>query len=205
MRVKLQVVAWLILIPVTALFADQWYSPSPQGFYSANSQYFFETIPYGSSLGAWAIYSVSDPDSCVGSLFELSNDGEYHKVWSRKLVNEVFPCGVALTNDGKYVVTFDGWYGRGYESETVIIYGKDSRLIRQIGLNEIVPDSVVDQMIHTITMIFWGGFSNFDYEKEQLVLNIALWGEVRIDLSSGMILSREEGDVIEKADELKEE
>jgi hypothetical protein len=169
-----------IMLSASVLVADQWFPPSIDGYYSENEEYFFEVIPH---------YLV-DPR---GKLYEKGKDGEYHHVWTTRLVNSISPVSARLTNDGRYVVTFDNWAGVGYGDDVVVIYGPDGSMIEKFSLYDLAPSEVISEMGRTVSStIFWGGFDCFDEEAGHLVLGISGWGEVRIVLATGKIIPRKD-------------
>jgi uncharacterized protein (DUF2141 family) len=60
-------------------------------------------------------------------------------LWSVKLVNQVSPTEVLLTDDGQYAVTLDNWHSVGYGEDVLVFYGR-AGLIRKYSLETALAD-----------------------------------------------------------------
>jgi hypothetical protein len=92
---------------------------------------------------------------CHAKLFKkLNNSGLPELIWEKVLVNQIAPCEAMITNDGKYVITFDDWYNRGYGENVMVVYGENGELLKKYKLNEITNFSEV-QLNVSKTSIWW--------------------------------------------------
>lgn len=75
-------------------------------------------------------------------------------IWKKDLVNPVAPYEAMITNDGKYVITFDDWYNVGYGENVMVVYGENGEILKKYGLNEITHLNK-NQLSVSVTSIWW--------------------------------------------------
>jgi hypothetical protein len=196
------------------ILADQWRLPEPKKYYSTNRDYYVEIIPtkLESQLKYFEDKSRKETppgakkgekdNYCKGTLYKRTESGEYQKVWSVALSNEVAPVNALVSNDGQYLVTFDNWHLMGYGDNVVVIYGQDGKLIRKMSLEDIFSKAEIMRLPRSVSSIYWGGKHFIDEESSQLVLKVvARWSgslneepelkDIRIDLRTGHIIQKE--------------
>jgi len=206
----------ITLILLTFIFAftakaDSWSLPQEKTICSENNKFCFKVIP--KKLGSQLDYFKDKVDGkenagadkkakenyCKGIFYVRDEKGNLREQWKTKLVNEVSPVNVLVSNQGDYVVTFDNWHGVGYGDDVVVIYdASKGSLIRSFGLSEFLTDSDIESLPTSTSSIWWGGNHWIDKEKGQLVLQVtkgkksfennADYFEIGVELSTGKIL-----------------
>jgi hypothetical protein len=209
-RVKLTfLMAVVVLISGLPAFADSWALPEPKKYYSENKRYYIEVIPrkiesplkyfedkVAKKDPAGSKQGVKD-NYCKGIFYKQNEDGKYEKVWERRLSNDVAPVSALVSDSGEYTVTFDNWHSVGYGDNVVVIYGRGGKLIKKMGLSEIV--SANTHLPRSVSSIWWGGKHYVDEKSLQLVLKVvSKWDssvddepeykDVRVDLRSGELI-----------------
>lgn len=204
----------LLVLPfclTIAAQADSWALPKEETVCSKNNKYCLKVIP--KKLESQLSYfkdKVEGTDNagadkkakknyCRGIFYSRNSSGGLRKLWEAKLVNEVSPVTVLVSDQGDYVVTFDNWHGVGYGDDAVTIYAAtDGRLIRKFGLSDFLTESDIYELPASTSSIHWGGTHRVDEVKNQLVLQVtkgrrsfekeAEFFEIRAELSTGKIL-----------------
>lgn len=97
------------------------------------------------------------PRQAQGRLERLNSDGVWRPVWDRPLVNDVAPVNALVADGGDHVVTFDNWHSVGWGDDVVVIYGPNGDLIRSLSLADILPESYIEALPHSVSSIWWGG------------------------------------------------
>jgi hypothetical protein len=75
-------------------------------------------------------------------------------IWEKELTNPTAPYEAIITNDGKYVITFDDWYKLGHGENVMVVYNENGELIKKHRLFEITK-SPISQLKNTVTSIWW--------------------------------------------------
>jgi hypothetical protein len=150
----------------TAAVADTWSEPKVAVTASANGAYrltvtprtisdqidFFEDKVAGREPAGQA---DGQPGTATARLERRTSDGNWSLVWDRPLVNDVAPVSALVSDDGRYVVTFDNWHSVGYGDDVVAIYGGDGTLIRAMALTDILPSYFLDGFSRTVSSLHW--------------------------------------------------
>jgi hypothetical protein len=92
---------------------------------------------------------------CHAKLFKKTgNLGHPKLIWEKELINPIAPYEAMITNDGKYVITFDDWYELGQGENVMVVYGEKGDLLKKHQLNEItnLPKS---RLSVSVTSIWW--------------------------------------------------
>ncbi len=191
--------------------ADSWSLPKEETVCSKNNKYCLKVIP--KKLESQLSYfedkvngnenagadKKSKKNYCRGIFYSRNAGGGLRKLWETKLVNEVSPVTILVSDQGDYVVTFDNWHGVGYGDDVVAIYDASAgTLINKFGLSAFLTNSDIDNLPASVSSIWWGGEHSIDIEKRQLVLQVSMgkrkfekdadFFEVRAELSTGRIL-----------------
>ena len=132
---------------------------------------------------------------------ERKVDGKWTTVWTQPLVNEVAPVAALVSDDGAHVVTFDNWGSTGYGDDVVVIYAADGRVVRAMGLRQIVPEIFVEALPRTVSSLQWRGDSRFAPDGRNLLVAVVVPDDdaplgrdratidIRIDLATGAVTS----------------
>ncbi|MDR6848744.1 hypothetical protein [Sphingomonas sp. BE137] len=118
-------------------------------------------------------------------------------VWERPIVNDVAPVSALIRDDGNYAVTFDDWHGLGYGPNVVVIYGAGGKLVRALGLSDIVPADYIKALPHSVSSIHWRGDPRFSADGQSIVIPVVIPSEsfasnpamidVAVELASGKV------------------
>jgi hypothetical protein len=205
-------IAGTVLTCGLMVFADSWPLPTPQKYYSENKRYYIEVIPrvlesdlkYFEDKVAKKEPAGSKPgvkdNYCKGIFYKQEEGGKYLKVWGIRLSNDVAPTVALVSDSGEYVVTFDNWHSVGFGDNVVVIYGQGGRIIKKMGLSDIVPPNA--RLPRSASSIWWGGKHYIDEQKLQLVLKVlSRWSlepddkpeykDVRVDLRTGELIKED--------------
>lgn len=110
---------------------------------------------------------------CHAKLYKKTRDlGLPELIWEKDLVNPVAPYEAIITNDGKYVITFDDWYQLGYGDNVMVVYGEKGNLLKQYKLQEIT-NLEKDKLPISVTSIWWYfGHETYSIEPEKVKILI---------------------------------
>ena len=208
--------SFLLFFLLASLFAisakaDSWALPKEETVCSKNNKYCFKVIP--KKLESQLSYFQDKVDGkenagankkikenySKGIYYVRDETGILRERWRTKLVNEVAPVDVLVSDRGDYVVTFDNWHSVGYGDNVVVIYeASKGALIKKLGLSDFLTDSDIENLPRSISSIWWGENHSIDKEKKQLLLEVtkgkrsfaenADYFTVRIELSTGKVL-----------------
>lgn len=202
---------FLLLVFLSLLFsntalADSWALPNEKEYCSENNKFCFKVIPkklesqlnYFKDRVAGKENAGADKNTkenyCKGEFFERNEKGKLIKKWSKKLVNEVSPVSAIISNDGKYIVTFDNWHNVGYGDHVVAIYSSQGEVIKKFGLDYFLTKDDISQLPTSVSSIWWHGRHWIDEKKKELVLEVVesekdkKYFQLRFDLSNGKLL-----------------
>ena len=168
MRTCLLALLALCISPLvsTAAVADSWGEPGVEVTPSANGAYrltvtprsilnqleFFEDKVAGREPAG---QTPDEPATATARLERRESDGRWSVVWDRPLVNDVAPVSALVSDDGRYVVTFDNWHSVGFGDDVVVIYGSDGALIRSMALTDILPNYFMDGFPRSVSSLHW--------------------------------------------------
>lgn len=196
----------LLLLFVTNSFADSWALPTEKTYCSENKKFCFKVVP--KKLESQLSYFQDKVDGkenaganktqkenyCKGEFLAQNSKGKLEKKWTTKLVNEVSPVHTIISNDGKYIVTFDNWHSVGYGDNVVAIYSSEGKIIKNFGLNYFLTPNEVSNLPMSVSSIWWYGKRWIDENKKELVLEVVeseaakKYFQVRFNLSDGKFL-----------------
>ncbi len=171
---------WAFLLAMLAVVAwgDSWRIAKKSKTFSANRQFRVEVIAAKravlSARGALGLYK--------------------HKA-SFPLLNDYMPYWVIVSDDGRYLVTFDEAGALGYGDTVVAIYRTNGALIRRFSLEQLLTPDDIGTLPKSVSSIWWCG-KHYLNNRGQLVLRVvsngrsswdgdATFHELRINLESG--------------------
>ena len=116
--------------------------------------------PDGSALvritpGRWG-----DANPLPASATVLSFDhatGDYRKVATFALRNPVAPHTAVITNQGRFIVTFDDWAGVGRTPNVVVVYRGTGEVVRAWSLADILSEAERKRLISSTSSTWWRG------------------------------------------------
>jgi len=147
------------------MLADESRIPLPHDYYSADSNHFLRVVPLSipAKYYQWqqakpkrkARFSPQDTlvVACHAILYQRTPNGP-HIVWKQDLINQVAPTTVLVSNDGRYVVTFDNWSSMGYGVDVMVVYDHQGYLLKRYNLEQISPFPI-NLYDRTISSIWW--------------------------------------------------
>jgi hypothetical protein len=121
---KLYLILLATIFSYNILLGDTWGPPKSKYAYTSNNQiYKFVVKTNRNSEG-----------KCLGILkkerFLIDKT-----IWEKNLVNNKCPLEAMVTNNGKYVITFDDWHGAG--KHPIVIYDENGKLIKEHSLESL--------------------------------------------------------------------
>jgi hypothetical protein len=168
--------------------ADEWMWPTPQVFSASSGSYALRTLPPPPSK---SLPGPSPFGRAQAVLFKPGADGKDVAIWKRELVNT--PYRAVVSDDGKFVVTFDTW-GRVGFAHSLVIYGEQGRLIADYELDALFPrDEITERVPHSTSSRWWhrDSITTFTEPGDELVVTLK-WGRVlRVALATGKVIARE--------------
>jgi hypothetical protein len=191
--------------------ADSWRLPTRKTFYSKNRRFAVTIVPkqLAGQLEYFADKTQERPDAGAAEgvpnnwprafIYSVHPNGKFNLVTVFKLVNEVAPVTALVSDDGRYLATFDNWHSRGYGNDTIVIYRTDGTLIRSLSLQDVLTTNDIVVLPRSTSSIHWGEEHYIDEGNQQLlVLRIQRCtnygpcseksGEVAIHLADGTLL-----------------
>lgn len=171
-------------------YADSWLPPVTTTYVSKQGQYRVVVVPrniqsplryFESKVGNLPISVTAGP---IGRL-ERFNEGRWQSVWLRGLINEVAPAEAIVSDDGRYVVTFDNWYSVGRGDHVLVIYAADGALVRSMRLDEIIPAYYIDALSSSVSSTYWKVAEPRFVAPSELELTMATLGADGIKRDNG--------------------
>ena len=98
--------------------ADQWMAPRGFERRSANGEFVARVTPSNQEERRKAGEAVRRAECVVSKAGAAAGE----VLWKVVLSNEVSPTDVMVSDDGRYVVTFDNWYGAGKGQDVLAFY-----------------------------------------------------------------------------------
>ena len=166
------------------VFADSWALPEEKVYESKNGQYKLTVQPreLSNQLNYFedAVDGNENPgqakgkrDKCIGIL-EKKTENSYKKKWEKELANDVSPVSALVSDNGKYVVTFDNWHHVGRGENVVVIYNQNGNLIKTYRLDEFISRTETIRLTNSVSSTWWGQDHELDEENDFLVLKLTI-------------------------------
>ena len=190
--------------------ADSWRLPTRKTFYSKNRRFAVAIVPkqLAGQLEYFEDKVQERPDAGAAEgvpnnwprafVYSVHPNNELNLVTEFKLVNEVAPVTALVSDDGRYLATFDNWHSLGYGDDTIVIYRTDGALVRSLSLEDVLTTNDIEVLPRSISSIHWGGEHYIDEGNQLLVLRIQRCtgfdrcleksAEVAIHLADGALL-----------------
>ena len=157
-------------------YADTWGNPEIRNYYCSNGKYYVKVYPLKTPAKyyKWMQTSVRrkrkfNPSDtllvpCFAKLYKVKVDRD-SLIWERQLSNRVAPQTAILSNDGRFLVTFDNWGSLGFGTDVMAYYNDKGELIKKHSLEDISPFPI-NNYKRTISSILWKcGTSFIDNER----------------------------------------
>lgn len=170
------------LLMVTSPRADSWSLPDISTHTSADGRYRFTVTPRALS-GQYEYFSdkvegklksgalAGGNESARGQLQRRSGS-KWKDEWEKELLNDVAPVDVLVSKSG-HVVTFDNWHTMGYGDDVIVVYDASGALVCSLGLHDLLPAEVVDNLPRSVSSIRWRKGERFSDDQRLLTITIA--------------------------------
>lgn len=159
---------WLTSILIFGSFvvmADSWAPPRTKDYYSKDKTYFVRIVPRTVPVKFWKWMNAKPRQKrrftpvdttiipCHAIMYKKTKMGD-SLVWKKNLINEVAPVSAFVSNDGKYIVTFDNWHSMGYGVDVMVYYDNQGSLIKRHMLEDISPFPINTYSM-SVSSIWW--------------------------------------------------
>lgn len=190
--------------------ADSWALPEVTVYLSADGNHRFIVYPrdLSSQLEYFseAVKGKDNPgqqrggnQNAGGVLEKKNSSGQWQKIWSNSLSNDVSPVSAMVTNSGRYVVTFDNWQTVGYGNDVIVIYDGKGELVRNFALTDLISKVHMNSLPRSVSSLNWAGKHEFSDDENELTLKILIpqvsqeaakeYLTINLNMGNGKILS----------------
>lgn len=212
MRLQIAIVFATVISSSTSLQvaparADSWRLPVPKFYFSQGGGIGVRIVPRGvaSQLDYFTDLSEGRPDPGLpensittapqAEIYRDTGYGSYRLESSFQLLNLVSPVSALLSDDGRYLVTFDNWHSVGRGDHVVVVYETDGTIVRSMRLSDLLTEQDISGLSNTVSSTHWSGEHYID--SGDLVLRIATcalgepecsnrYADLRISLATGL-------------------
>jgi hypothetical protein len=134
--------------------------------------------------------AVGGQSRCFGILEKRTKGSAFEMVWSRPLLNDVAPVVAIVSDDGKFVATFDNWHSTGYGPHALVIYGPAGDPVKKLGLLEFLQEPEIEKLRRSVSSVSWYGDAVFEHDKDASVLRVGVdpVGRINLDAVTGALL-----------------
>jgi hypothetical protein len=143
---KLSLLLYLVMVFGIAR-GDTWPAAELKIVTSSDGSALLRITPAGSS-GSHAVAIVMRFDKATR---------EYRKVAEFKLRNPWAPHQAVITNDARFVVTFDDWGEIGRTENVVVVYRGSGQAIKAWGLSDIFSEEEIKTFRSSVSSTWWRG------------------------------------------------
>lgn len=148
MRTPLAVAALAFVIAACSR-ADSWIAPTLKVVASPDGTALLRIVPGRSDQERGrAIATVLKYDA---------SSGGYEKAVEFRLRNPSSPHAAVITNDARFIVTFDDWAGIGRTENVVVVYRGTGEFVRAWALSDIFTDDERKRFISSTSSTWWRG------------------------------------------------
>lgn len=171
-----------LCLTATAAVADSWFPPRPQTFSSREGTYRLTIFPR-EFTGTFAFFSdkvegkspaAQTPGGqtrCEATLERLEGN-QYRVLWRKALINDVSPLEALVSDKDGAFITFDNWHFKGMGDDTVVVYGGDGELRKQLSLGAILTPREFERLPRSVSSIWWSGPHQLAYDEETVEIKI---------------------------------
>lgn len=176
LKIKTVILILFTLLLTNQVLADSWASPEIKEYFNADRTFYVRIYPrnvpekYFNWLAALPKrkkkFHPSDTiiTPCFARMYKVTN-GKDSLIWEQQLINRIAPVTAMVSNDGKYLVTFDNWLSTGYGCNLMVCYNEKGELIKRHKLEDISPFPINTYSI-SISSINWNcGLRFIDNER----------------------------------------
>jgi len=162
---KKYIIIILTLLIADKVLADIWDSPKIMDYYNSDSTFYVRIYPrhIPDKYSKWLEASQKKKKKfqpadtlvtpCYARMYKVA-DGKEKLIWEQKLINRIAPVTAIVSNDGKFLVTFDNWLSMGYGVDVMVYYNEKGELIKRHMLEDISPFPINTYKI-SISSLWW--------------------------------------------------
>jgi hypothetical protein len=100
---------------------------------------------------------------CVATLMKWDREQKSYRFFRRvTLRNPIRPSTAVITNDARFLVTFDDYCERGKTSNAVVIYDLQQGTSHAYALKDFLPASYRETLQESVSSIYWRGNPRLD-------------------------------------------
>jgi hypothetical protein len=103
---------------------------------------------------------------------ELRGAPDNSLVWSGPLVNEIRPLSAIVSDDGRFVATFDNWYIPAFGEHTIVVYDAAGQVLLDLSLKQVLSES---EWIRLPRIASWGGEHRLEGGTLVLAAEVIPW------------------------------
>lgn len=180
-RTRAVLMAFGVAITATCV-ADSWSLPEEATYTSEDGRWRLTVTPLElSSQLAYFEDKVAGKDKAgarpdghekARGLLQKRTGKDWTTVWNKALLNDVAPVDVLIASTGQ-AVTLDNWHTMGRGDETIVIYDVKGLPVCSLGLYDLLPAVVVDNLPRSVSSIQWRTASRVSDDGDVLLLAIA--------------------------------
>jgi hypothetical protein len=110
-----------------------------------------------------------DPKDCAARIARWhEEDRSYRFVRTVVLRNPVGPGEAVISNDARYLVTFDDFCEAGMTENAVVIYDLEKGTVVSCGIEDFLPKAYRETLHRSISNINWGGHPYLNDEDRKI-------------------------------------
>ncbi|MBT2746442.1 MULTISPECIES: hypothetical protein [unclassified Lysobacter] len=151
--------------------ADLFEPPHVKTYLSGNGRYRLTVTP--SADPAPRERKDVPPEKAAQARMERREGAGWVQVWRGPLRNPVAPPWLVVSDDGR-TATFNDWYGAGHGPRVVVLYDTAGRMVRSLGLEQLLPADYVRALPRSVSSIGWGREHRFSADGRQVLLRVAI-------------------------------
>lgn len=145
--------------------ADSWPLPTTEIYYNQNRTFYVKIYPQHIPEKYWKWLSASPKKKkkfqpkdtlvipCYAQFYKVIGNKD-SLIWEQQLINKVAPLVAIISNDGRFLVTFDNWSSLGYGIDVMVYYNEKGELIKRHKLEEISPFPI-NTYYRSISSLWW--------------------------------------------------
>lgn len=147
------------------VIADSWAPPKTKDYYNDDKTYFVRIVPRTVPEKFWKWMNAnprqkkrfSSADTTIvpcHAIMYKKTKGADSLVWKKNLINEIAPVSAFVSNDAKYLVTFDNWHSVGYGVDVMAYYDSQGNLVKRHMLEDISPFPI-NTYLMSVSSLWW--------------------------------------------------
>jgi hypothetical protein len=143
---KMRDVCLIVAVAILSVGArgDTWDFPNVEVVTSPDRSGLVRVVPGGSNATA-VVMRFSD------------SQREYRRIAEVQLSNLLAPVAVLVTNNARYIVTFDDWGYLGSGRNVVVVYDSNGKCLKSWSLSDIFTEDEIRTFTQTASSTWWRG------------------------------------------------